>query len=229
MSIPLSHDMSNQLCRMDSFVNKQNHRRSVGARLRFYFSCLMLSIILTGLSTPDTAEAQIRKWFFGGSDKTESTEDSNNEGRALDSKQSLSQPVFVYHIPMSRLEDFRSNLSHDYPDIFLISPAEVESTSPEDPTSGFRIQLFSTRDVSLADSILSQFRVQSDSLFAEYSPEAYLEFRQPYYKIHIGDFNNRDQAIQIARYLKRWYGDAWVVYDKIIPELVPADTVKILN
>jgi len=129
---------------------------------------------------------------------------------------------------MNSLSDLRKTLSHDYPEIFLLPLSDLEKPIEEDPTSGFRVQLYSTRDVILADSLLAEFRVWSDSLFAEYEPEAYLEFRQPYYKIHIGDFKDRNLAIQVARYLKRWYGDAWVVYDQINPEMVPSDNVQVI-
>lgn len=184
---------------------------------------IMLAITLVPI---ETAEAQIKRWFFGSSEKAEKKPTPISE---RESSENESKTDMIYHIPMNHLDDLKNTLSHDYPEIFLFTPGEDESLSEEDPTAGFRIQLLSTRDVHLADSILAQFRVQSDSLFADYQPEAYLEFRQPYFKIHIGDFKDRAKAIQVARFLKRWYGDAWVVYDQIVPELVPADTLNILR
>jgi hypothetical protein len=193
-------------------------------------SIVSLCIVLfsTGLLIPESADAQIRRWLFGSSDRKETKQEDTAPANSFKTEIEKEESLLVYQIPMNQLSDLQRSLSHDYPEVFLLSLSNLDEPVEEDPTAGFRIQLFSTRDVDLADSLLSEFRVWSDSLFADYEPEAYLEFRQPYYKIHIGDFNNRDQAILVARYLKRWYGDAWVVYDQIIPERVPVDSVQVI-
>lgn len=189
---------------------------------------LLIVLFSTGLLIPESADAQIRRWLFGSSEKKEATQESSTSTNSETSEIEKEDSLLVYRIPMNQLSDLQRTLSNDYPEVFLLSLSNLEEPVEEDPTAGFRIQLYSTRDVNLADSLLSEFRVWSDSLFADYDPEAYLEFRQPYYKIHIGDFKNRDQAVLVARYLKRWYGDAWVVYDQIVPERVPIDSVQVI-
>ncbi len=184
-------------------------------------------LLLFALCTPGSAEAQIKRWLRGKTEKSEQHSAREKEDPKYSNERHSFDPVSIYKLPMNRLGDLQNSLSHDYPEVFLITPLDVETREEEDPTSGFRIQLYSTRDVAIADSLRAEFRMWSDSLFAEYQPEAYLDFRQPYYKIHIGDFKNRELAIQVARYLKRWYGDAWVVYDKIDPDGVPSDTMSI--
>jgi hypothetical protein len=57
-----------------------------------------------------------------------------------------------------------------------------------------------------------------------YDVEAYIYFRQPYYRVRAGDFRNRDRAIEFSRLLKDRYPEAWVVHDRIEPDHVPADT-----
>lgn len=132
----------------------------------------------------------------------------------------------------SVLESSRSDLTdqftvrqHDIPELFL---KEIVVEEREvDEYAGYRIQILSTRDVSLADSTKLNFQVWADTTFQQYIPEAYIFFRQPQYRVHVGDFRVRDRAIQLSRYLKSRYPDAWVVHDRIDPESVPADTTRI--
>lgn len=133
-------------------------------------------------------------------------------------------------IPLSSLTGRREALLHDYPDVFLqqLEPDTADAADPSFDRTGYRVQLLSTRDVGLADSLRSRFIVWSDTTFNSYRPEAYLHFRQPYYRLHVGDFTQRTDAIRLARYLKRRYPDAWVVHDRILPERVPADTLQVI-
>jgi len=130
------------------------------------------------------------------------------------------------------LESSRSDLSdqftvkqHDVPEQFLKEIVVEERETDE--YAGYRIQILSTRDVSLADSTKLNFQVWADTTFQQYTPEAYIFFRQPQYRVHVGDFRERERAIQLSRYLKSRYPDAWVVHDRINPENVPADTTRI--
>jgi len=43
-------------------------------------------------------------------------------------------------------------------------------------------------------------------------------FRQPYYRVRVGNFKIRENAIEFSRILKNRYPDAWVVHDRIDPE-----------
>lgn len=125
----------------------------------------------------------------------------------------------------SSLSDLYTTQQHDMPDFFMQSNSTQEGN--RDPYDGFRVQLISTRNVSLADSVARSFRMWSDTTIANYTPEAYVFFKQPHFKVHVGDFNNRDRAIDFSRMVKRRYPDAWVVHDRINPYMVPSDTTQI--
>lgn len=130
------------------------------------------------------------------------------------------------------LLDYRTSLSDQYseeglaiPEIFL---REVTYEEREvDPYAGFRVQILSTRDVAEADSVRDNFVAWADSVIAGYEPEAYVLFRSPNFRVRIGDFQDRDRALEFSRLVRSKYPDAWVVHDRIEPESVPADTAEI--
>ncbi len=158
------------------------------------------------------------------------SEDAAPEERAPSPLEPSAAVFSDSRIPLNTLTQRRESLLHDYPDVFLQEPepdtARVEGSWLN--RTGYRVQLLSTRDVQTADDMRSQFILWSDSTFTSYLPETYLHFRQPYYRLHVGDFTNRSDAIRLARYLKRRYPDAWVVHDVIVPEQVPADTLQVV-
>jgi hypothetical protein len=78
-----------------------------------------------------------------------------------------------------------------------------------------------------ADSTKDNFRAWADENIKGYSPEAYVTFRQPYYKVRVGDFRDQQKANNFSRMLKEEYPAAWVVHDRIEPEFLPADTTRI--
>ena len=131
------------------------------------------------------------------------------------------------------LDQTRSSLKDQFPKEGLTLPEpytqEIPGTTVEeaDPFAGFRVQIYSTRQVLEADSVKDEFRVLSDSLFTGYQPEAYIRYRSPYYRVRVGDFSSREKAITLSGLLKSWYPDAWVVYEQIEPSRVPADSVAI--
>ena len=96
-----------------------------------------------------------------------------------------------------------------------------------DLTRGFRVQIYSGEDVSLADSIASTFRAWSDTTIVGYQAETYTFFKAPQYRVHIGDFHEKERALSYSKLVKRLFKDAWVVYDTVEPFHVPADTVRI--
>lgn len=121
----------------------------------------------------------------------------------------------------SRLSDQYAAYAHDMPEAFLQEVEEVEV----DIYAGYRIQLLSTRDMMHADSTQSNFSAWADSTFQEYAPHAYIHFRQPFYRVRVGDFHSHQRAVEFSRILKSDYPDAWVIHDRINPMRVPADTV----
>lgn len=125
----------------------------------------------------------------------------------------------------SSLSDQFVDMDHDMPEIFT---REVISDDQNvDEYAGYRVQILSTRDVVHADTTKDNFAAWADSRITGFTPEAYILFRQPYYRVRAGDFNNREMAIEFSRLLKQYYPDAWVVHDRIEPNRVPVDTARI--
>lgn len=118
-----------------------------------------------------------------------------------------------------------SNLEHDMPEVF--QREAVQEEKEVDEYAGFRVQIASTRDVVHADTTRDNFRAWADSTIEGYQADTYEFFRPPYYRVHVGDFQNRDTAIEFSKLVKQRYPDAWVVHDRIEPEKVPNDTIKI--
>lgn len=126
----------------------------------------------------------------------------------------------------------RSSLSNHYSDDMtqvpdLYQQEIVVDERQSDPYAGFRVQLLSTRDVALADSVRDYFVVWADSVIRGYEPDAYVVFRSPNYRVRAGDFQERDKAVHFSSMLKSRYPDAWVVHERIEPSKVPADTADI--
>lgn len=125
----------------------------------------------------------------------------------------------------SQLSDRFASVEHDMPDLFLKDVVQEEKVV--DQYAGFRVQLLSTRSVAEADSTKDNFRVWADQHIQGYSPEAYVTFRQPYYKVRVGDFRDQQKANSFSRMVKDEYPAAWVVHDRIEPDFLPADTTDI--
>lgn len=125
----------------------------------------------------------------------------------------------------STLSDQFASVEHDMPEAYLKSVVEEESAGDE--YAGYRVQLLSTRSVVEADSTKDNFRAWADQHIQGYSPEAYVTFRQPYYKVRVGDFRDQQKANSFSRMLKDEYPEAWVVHDRIEPDFLPADTTQI--
>jgi hypothetical protein len=122
----------------------------------------------------------------------------------------------------SRLEDQFATRSHDMPESFFSEFEEAEI----DPYQGFRIQLLSTRNVELADTTRAEFDEWASNHLDGYVPRSYVHYRQPFYRVRIGDFHSRRRAIEMSRLVQQRFPDAWIVYDRVQPFRVPADTVE---
>jgi|GEM_PF-589006 len=125
----------------------------------------------------------------------------------------------------SELSDVYTTQRQDMPKAFLKKSSSNEAIN-NDPFDGYRIQIISTKDMQLADSVASQFRGWADTTIAGYSAKTYVFFKQPFYKVHVGDFHKRDLAYDFTKLIKRKYPEAWVVHDRIDPKDVPVDTAS---
>lgn len=82
---------------------------------------------------------------------------------------------------------------------------------------GYRIQIFSTQEKRIADQKLEETldwweRAQSrapEDLFQE-ELSAVIEYGQPYYRVRVGAFENRDRAEEALEFIKEQYPDAFL-------------------
>lgn len=88
---------------------------------------------------------------------------------------------------------------------------------------GYRVQIDFTRDMNVADSLKNAFNYRVRQLpTIAYKAEAYVIYRPPYYRIRVGDFKDRLQALDYTKQLKKYYPSSWVVADDINTSLIPA-------
>ena len=157
------------------------------------------------------------------------SESTTNEGTVVENSEDqagVSTPDDAEAgLMVSNLSDTYASNSNIIPGAFSDIKKKVEEQV--DLTKGFRIQIYSGQDVYEADTAASTFRAWSDTTIVGYQAETYTFFKTPYYRVHIGDFHNRDRAFNFSKMVKRLFKDAWVVYDNVDPFQVPDDTTQI--
>ncbi|PSQ80183.1 MAG: SPOR domain-containing protein, partial [Bacteroidetes bacterium QS_8_68_15] len=91
---------------------------------------------------------------------------------------------------------------------------------------GYRVQVLSTKDQSAAEQAAGDaeqwWREQAPSgappegLFSgEEGLPVYTVYRQPYYRVRVGNFTSRSEAEQALQFLSPRYGDAFIVRDDV--------------
>jgi hypothetical protein len=82
---------------------------------------------------------------------------------------------------------------------------------------GYRIQLLMRTGNTALDEInelKDEFELKNPHI------PTYVTFREPYYRLRVGDFRTRLEAMEYLDRIKRSYPQAWVIKDKIsFPEL----------
>lgn len=185
----------------------------------FYTQILFLVAVTLFIFSCSTSEPLISE------EEEEMMADMDRDEVAEYMRDEMDEDEFILFENRSFLSDRFAGIQHDIPESFL---AEVEQQEREiDESAGYRVQILSTRDVALADSTRDEFRVWASQRLDGYEIDAYIFFRQPYYRIRVGDFRDRNKAINLSSMLKSRYPDAWVVHDRIEPDRVPADTTEI--
>ena len=126
----------------------------------------------------------------------------------------------------SSLENKKQGDQLEIPKAFAKEDTSADNNLNQNPYQGYRVQLVSTRDAKKADKISNEFQEWSNTMVPEYPAQAYVSFKQPYYKVHVGDFQNRTRAIRFTRIIKKKYPGAWIVPNRINPANVAADSVS---
>ncbi len=168
-------------------------------------------------------------------DTTASGETSSPEGGVVQTENRVQETekyidpsdYSFYERYQTKLSDLYTTRRNSIPDAFLIEDEpEEDEVVEKDPFQGFRVQIYSARDVLDADTTAALFRTWADTTITGYQADTYIFFKPPYYRIHVGDFHERDRAQRYARLIKRRFRSAWVVYDRVNPLKVPADSVS---
>jgi hypothetical protein len=106
------------------------------------------------------------------------------------------------------------SIENGIPDVFQF---DFMAENGVQQNSGFRVQVISTADVSEAENARRELTNWLHDEVPQYDAESYLLFRQPFYRLHVGNFRSRADAIEFSRIVKRKFPDAWVVHDQIDP------------
>lgn len=198
---------------------------------KFYPFVVFLMILLISCSTTEKASKN-GSGSKNTSDDSEPTTDTNQPIFNLDPAiveeylaENMDESDRLLFENRSRLSDQFASVEQDLPEAY--TKEFIVTDQMVDQYAGFRVQLLSTRSVVEADSTKDNFRAWADENIKGYSPEAYVTFRQPYYKVRVGDFRDQQKANNFSRMLKEEYPAAWVVHDRIEPDFLPADTTQI--
>jgi hypothetical protein len=99
--------------------------------------------------------------------------------------------------------------------------ARLEAPATQDTVSGYRIQVLFTPDIERAAETKDTLSVLIPE---EYT---YVVYEAPYYKVRLGNFQDRSSAnIVLKKVTAKGFDDAWVVPDKIITNLPPKNQGK---
>lgn len=93
---------------------------------------------------------------------------------------------------------------------------EISSEPPAPTVRGFRIQVHSLQDKNAAEAAAAKLRQRLQPLGAI---RTYIDFESSLYKIRVGDFPSRPDAVDFQDILKERpdYRDAWIVETMINP------------
>jgi len=114
-------------------------------------------------------------------------------------------------------------VEHDVPEQLLDGTTEVQTSQSR---QGFRIQIFSSQDKRAADGQAEnavawwrqQLRIgRLDEVYpgATSPPPVYLDFRQPYYRVRVGNFSARRQAQAFLQLIEQQFPSAFIAPDII--------------
>ena len=115
-------------------------------------------------------------------------------------------------------------VEHDVPEELL--EGKVSSQPVSRTGSGYRIQIYSSQDKRASDRQVEQavawWREQLragllDDIYVDdpSPPPVYQDFRQPYYRVRLGNFASRAEAQDMLRMTEQRFPRAFIVPDKV--------------
>lgn len=110
------------------------------------------------------------------------------------------------------------NANHADPRISDLLQLHIAYNAAFPVMPGYRIQLFmesGNTALEKAEKVIETFEDKYSNI------PAYITFGEPYYRVRIGDFRTRLEAVKFLNKIQRTYPQAWVVKDKIYFPLLP--------
>ncbi len=94
----------------------------------------------------------------------------------------------------------------------------LEELSKEKGIAGYRIRIFS----GSGSNAKSEFEETKAKFISSFDTPLYERFDYPFYKIYVGDFRTRSEAMKLLNTIERKFPDAFIVQTKInFPNLDP--------
>jgi len=104
--------------------------------------------------------------------------------------------------------DNKSDSDNSSSDIIINDTVKKENRQVD----GFRVQLLATKDIESA----TIEKKEAEFAFVDDSVVVYVEFDSPYYKIRVGDYQNRNSADNFKRIaIEKGYTTSWIVKTKV--------------
>ncbi len=185
------------------------------------YAFLALTVFLAGCATSEKAITTAQEPLQP--DGNEAPISSDKEATSSTETDENIEDTYPF---LSSLSDTYLNRRNEIPAGYARIKEEMKEKET-DLFEGYRVQIYSGADIALADTIAKHFRVWSSANIDGYIAETYTFFKPPHYRVHVGDFHDRERAIEFSNLLKRRFRDSWVVYDRVNPYNVPADTTMI--
>lgn len=128
---------------------------------------------------------------------------------------SITQPVVTWTPTDPEDETPKGTVAYKMdPGINRLIALHREMIGLESMMDGYRVQLFAGSNLGTANKIKSDFTLEYDD------EEAYLDWEQPTFRVRVGDFLTKNEAIVFCNELKSKFPGAFVVKDRVKkPEL----------
>jgi len=166
---------------------------------------LVISIFFTVLLAACSTSTQVMNTGIG-----------NDTARTADSILTESDYIVMdYASIRARTDDPLRSVTSPFPDDYRVV---TSGTSLTQSRQGFRVQLLSTQNRNDAEIMLENYKIWLASQRMDYKPKGYIQFRAPFFRVHVGDFYDRNVAFELVKLMKSQFPDAWVVADTIDPE-----------
>lgn len=118
---------------------------------------------------------------------------------------------------IAQYADNKNSIIHNDPEIEDLLELHLKYNKAFPIIEGYRIQL----SMKAGNTALDEIN-KIKNKFEQDNPRVntYITFREPYYRLRVGDFRTRLEAVEYMDRIKRNYPQAWVIKDKIsFPEL----------